>query len=249
MSRLPPLKELILSSGLFVPAYALYRLTNRPERERHARERAFYSSFLAPDSLVFDVGANIGKKSEVFLEGGARVVAFEPQAHCVRELIARCAPWKSRLATEQAAVGTEIGEAVLHLRNESSEQASLLADWEGTALAEVRVPVTTLDLAIEKYGVPDFCKIDVEGFELHVLQGLSQPIPLLSLEYHLRERELQTVRACLERLSEFGTLSLNVLPASATDWTFPEWLSPERFWDVFPGDLKSEYGDLFVKIS
>lgn len=249
MSRLPPLKELILSSGLFVPAYALYRLTHRAERERHDRERAFYGSLLAPDSLVFDVGANIGKKTEVFLESGARAVAFEPQAHCVRELEARCAPWKSRLTTERAAVGEEIGEAILHLRNESSEQASLLADWEGTTLAEVRVPVTTLDAAIEQYGVPDFCKIDVEGFELHVLKGLSQPIPLLSLEYHLRERELQTVRACLERLSAFGTLSLNVLPASPWEWAFPEWLPLERFWDVFPGDLESEYGDLFVKIS
>ena len=247
MSRLPPLKELVLSSGLFVPAYALYRLTNRAERERHTRERAFYGSLLAPDSLVFDVGANIGKKTEVFLECGARAIAFEPQAHCVRELEARCAPWKSRLSVEQAAVGEEVGEAILHLRNESSEQASLLADWEGTTLAEVRVPVTTLDAAIEKHGVPDFCKIDVEGFELHVLKGLSQPIPLLSLEYHLRPREIETVRACLERLAEFGMLSLNVLPASESAWTFPEWLSLDAFQDVFPQKLSGEYGDLFVR--
>ncbi|MEZ4639278.1 MAG: FkbM family methyltransferase [Caldilineaceae bacterium] len=36
----------------------------------------------------------------------------------------------------------------------------------------IDVPVITLDSLIAQHGVPVFCKIDVEGFEHAVLQGL-----------------------------------------------------------------------------
>ena len=171
----------------------------------------------------------------------------------MRELKARCAPWKERLKTEVSAVGEAVGEANLHLRHQSTEQASLLADWEGTTLAVVPVPITTLDTAIKTYGRPDFCKIDVEGYEYHVLQGLSQPIPLLSLEYHVRERELTTIDTCLKHLSKFGSLSLNTLPADADTWAFSEWLPYQEIQDrvlqVLTESSKSEYGDLFVRMA
>ena len=48
---------------------------------------------------------------------------------------------------------------------------------------QVEVPVTTLDALIEVYGVPAFCKIDVEGMETDILRGLSTPIPLIAVEY------------------------------------------------------------------
>ena len=45
------------------------------------------------------------------------------------------------------------------------------------------VPVTTLDALIDRYGLPAFCKIDVEGFEEAVVRGLSRPIPSVSFEF------------------------------------------------------------------
>jgi hypothetical protein len=43
--------------------------------------------------------------------------------------------------------------------------------------------VTTLDALVAEHGEPAFCKIDVEGFELDVLRGLSRPVRALSFEY------------------------------------------------------------------
>ena len=58
------------------------------------------------------------------------------------------------------------------------------------------VPVVTLDAAIEHYGVPAYCKIDVEGWEFEVLRGLSQAVDLISLEFHLTDRDIAKTRAC-----------------------------------------------------
>ena len=48
--------------------------------------------------------------------------------------------------------------------------------WEPGAT----VSVITLDDLIAQYGEPAFCKIDVEGYELEVLRGLSRPLRTLS---------------------------------------------------------------------
>src|SRR5439155_7684012 len=45
--------------------------------------RGFYSAFVGPNDLVFDVGANVGNRTKVFLRLGSRVVAVEPQPACV----------------------------------------------------------------------------------------------------------------------------------------------------------------------
>lgn len=41
---------------------------------------AFYGQLIRPGNLVFDVGANMGNRSKIFLRLGAKVVAFEPQS-------------------------------------------------------------------------------------------------------------------------------------------------------------------------
>ena len=49
--------------------------------------------------------------------------------------------------------------------------------------------VTTLDKLIEQYEVPSFIKIDVEGYELEVLKGLTRLVPALSFEFTVVVKE------------------------------------------------------------
>src|SRR5581483_10937926 len=61
--------------------------------------------------------------------------------------------------------------------------------WKDT----YQVKCKTLDQMIQKYGLPDYCKIDVEGFEYQVISGLNQKIPLLYFECNIDQLDI-TVR-------------------------------------------------------
>lgn len=60
----------------------------------------------------------------------------------------------------------------------------------------------TLDKLISRFGVPDLVKIDVEGYELNVLQGLTQKVPLLCFEF--AEEFNKDAMACVDRLHNIG---------------------------------------------
>ncbi len=62
----------------------------------------------------------------------------------------------------------------------------------------MEIETTSLDALIEEFGLPGFCKIDTDGYELNVLAGLSKPIPLLCFEVISVQKEL--VVRCLNKL-------------------------------------------------
>jgi hypothetical protein len=128
--------------------------------------------------------------------------------------------------------------------------SSLDPEWAGAIEHSIRVPVTTLDRAIDEFGVPSFCKIDVEGWELEMLKGLSRPIPLISFEYRQIEGGLEKVVACLDHLSRLGGPSINITPAENLEFAFPEWCSPKEFLNRFPSEFRGRddffYGNTFV---
>lgn len=211
-------------------------------------EVAFYTQFLGPGDLCFDVGANYGMKAEAFLRLGARVIAFEPQAECIREMRARLGPHPN-LVLVHAAVGSHTGRATLNVGRHRTN-SSLVEDWQGEVVGSVEVPITTLDEAIARYGKPRHCKIDVEGFELEVLKGLSQAIPTLSFENHLwRDGAVRAVE-CLDRLSQLGEISVNVTPAETPAFAGLRWQDRDEFVEFFRQEISNAegrgYGDIFV---
>jgi len=244
------LKEFALSSGLYGPLRKTYRQFLDPVDMRQFRaSAAFYAAFISPGDLCFDIGSNVGEKAEVFLHLGARVVAFEPLLHCTRELGARCLHNK-RLTVVQSAVGATIGSAQMYV-GKWSKVSSLMSSWvrDQDLQETITVPVTTLDQAIQQFGTPAFCKIDVEGYEMEVLSGLSHSIPMLTLEYHLTDAGIQKTRNCVDYLSRFGSLSINITARETTVFLWPEWVDRNQFNERFPiaGPL-SNFGDLFVRI-
>jgi FkbM family methyltransferase len=230
-------------------------LSDRRYLHRHCDRQLFYRAFAPPGALVFDIGANVGHYSLIFDSLGARVLAVEPQAALATRLRRRFAR-HPRVQIIQTALGPQPSTAVLHKAPGLTEIASLRPDIGARSrfaaehpFSDVEtVPVTTLDHLIATHGLPAFCKIDVEGFELAVLSGLTQPLPLLSLEFN-REFWPET-QQCLARLLQLGSYRFNYALGEATQLASSVWLSAPEFTAALeknPDPLL--WGDLYARLT
>jgi hypothetical protein len=107
--------------------------------------------------------------------------------------------------------------------------------------------MVTLDGLIARYGVPRYIKIDVEGFEIEVLAGLSQPVPLISVEFLPGFPHL--THAVIDRLGALGDYRFNAVQGETGGFLWPDWrdAAEVRDWlDGLPADAGS--GDLFARL-
>lgn len=215
-----------------------------------------YRRFLQPGDLCFDVGANVGDRTALFLELGARVVAVEPQPICVSALHERFA---DRITVVPAALGSTPGAAELQVASYHT-LSSLSPTWvaqvrksgrfsEFTWDERISVPITTLDALIERFaGVPKFCKIDVEGYELEVLQGLTKPLPALSFEFTFEL--LESRLACVDHLAELGMSRFNFSAGESMQLALTRWVDAPEIRSFLKATPKSPafFGDIYATI-
>lgn len=224
---------------------------------RTVRMDRLHALLVPSGALVFDIGAHVGDRTGSFLRLGATVVALEPQPHVFRalRLIYRGIPEAVLLPV---AAGAEPGEVDLHLnlRNPTVSTVS----WRFIAAAagspgwtdqnwerSVSVPVTTLDALIERYGRPDFVKIDVEGHEADVLQGAEHAVPMLSFEFTTIQREV--ARACIDQLGVLGSYEFNLSLGETHTLRHAHWLNSDALrleLDTLPHDANS--GDVYARL-
>jgi FkbM family methyltransferase len=132
----------------------------------YQKQRRFDEA-IAPGSMVWDIGANVGLYTLLASRRAARVVAVEPlpenlvymEKHLRLNGI-------SNVEVVAAAVGQERGRQSFC----TGENRSVGHLGVGTS----EVDVITLDSMIKEYGSPGVIKIDVEGAEYSVLQGAKQ---------------------------------------------------------------------------
>ena len=203
------MRDIIKKSNLYrrlewSPLHRMYISFNNPAYDAaQSAEMEFYRQFIKPGALVFDVGANYGSKSEVFLRLGARVIAVEPDRRSCQILRHRF-PFQRRFHLVAKALGESVGRLELFVDQPGSAYNTFSSKWRDLAhrgnTARVHVDVTTVDALVSKYGIPAFLKIDVEGFEREVLHGMKFAVPILSFEANLPAFCEETLD-CIDRLA------------------------------------------------
>lgn len=245
-------EELLCRLGAYPHARNAYqRLFNRSEYATRVQDRDFFRQFVPSGGIVFDIGANEGRMTQTFSELGASVVAVEANPALADKVHARYGP--RRVTVESVAVGAESGVAELRL-GVYNGHSTLSADWQdrtGDARwgGSITVPVTTLEALVERYGVPDFVKIDVEGFEAEVLAGLRHPVAGLSFEFLCGA--LDVARKCVTRVHELGPYEYNFATEERHELALSNWTDAAGLLEALESlasAAPAAYGDVYARL-
>jgi len=234
-----------------VRSLAIYH--GQPWRRR--RLVAFYRGLLQPGDLCFDVGAHVGSRAQAMAAAGANVVALEPQPLFLGFLNRFIR--SGRIEVVGAAAGAQCGRLTLHISRRHPTVTSMSRSWIDevgrtaafstvTWDASVEVPVVTLDGLIAAHGMPRFCKIDVEGMEPQILDGLSVPIPIVAFEYV--PEALGGARACISRLQRLGDYRYNWVEGERHRFASDTWCLAEEMLAALPQAAARGPGDIYARL-
>ena len=179
---------------------------------------------MAVDDLIYDVGMNNGDDTAYYLWLGFRTIAIEANP----ELVEQAKPQFAREIAEGRLIILNVGIAdydgqlpfwVCETNSRWSSFNRANAAWDDSPHHQIQVPCSRFETILAQYGIPHFCKIDIQGNENCCLEGL-QPhnVPkFLSIEAS-GLRQLEMLRdlgySLFKCISQFTFIPVQIPPVS-----------------------------------
>jgi FkbM family methyltransferase len=246
------IRRLLERSGLLIHVKKIYYAAET--RLHLSRYASLFGQVIRPGNLVFDVGANLGQKTQIFLSLGARVISIEPERGCT-EYLQKKFRGVDRVTVVNVAVSDEPGRLQLYVSPQTPEISTLDPAWltEGPdkdkagRVEAQSVDVVTLTQLIDRYGMPDYVKLDVEGFETRVLRGLKAPVGHLSFEFHADDVDEVAERCGI--VDALGSYVYNFTRANTGTMVLASWVPATGLCEAIrltaPG--LDRWGDVFAR--
>lgn len=174
------------------------------------------------DGLIYDVGAHLGEDTDFYLKKGFDVVAVEANPQLVQQLKARFA---AELQSERLRIANVAiverggGEVDFFVDKAKSIWGTVDQKWAeknksrgGGDVIRISVPAKSLTDLMKEYGVPRYCKIDIEGNDLIAMKSLkelSQRPKFVSME--TEKISWRALVAEMDALRELGYSRFNIV--------------------------------------
>lgn len=186
-------------------------------RTREVDHKVMLERIVRPGMTIFDIGGNIGYYPLMqlrLLKGSGKMVVVEPSPSNV-ELLRRNLTLNgfADVPVLEAAVSDAAGSRAFFL-SEQSNLGTFHRDGSGSETLtgeSVSVKTITIPMLAEEYGAPDLIRMDVEGHEVEVLNGMAGDIaagkyaPMVIFETHLtRYGSGHDMKAVLSSLFALG---------------------------------------------
>jgi FkbM family methyltransferase len=205
--------------------------------------------------LIFDIGANKGSTVDFYKNYAKKVVCFEPNPNLVSTLKSRFE--NSNVIVDSRGLSNIVGKKKFMISNadtistfsESWVNNSRFSDsykWnEG-----ITVETTTLDSILNEYGIPDFIKIDVEGYEYEVLLGLNVLLENTVFAFEWAEEQFDGVQKSVKHLQNVGYNNFAFIygdsPSLGNNLEYKSWEELEINNDIIPS-RKNKWGMIYFK--
>lgn len=149
-----------------------------------------FDSLIKPSDTVLDIGANIGCTSILFGSRANKVLSFEPSPSTYRFLEKNVhASGLNNVELKNVGLGKSAGRFELTFAANNRAGGFVSNKIQASAGHQIEsIEIVQGDAFLEDLGITmvDFIKIDVEGFERDVIEGLSKTIsasrPVVTLE-------------------------------------------------------------------
>lgn len=179
---------------------------------------------LKDGAVALDIGGNIGLQSirmSQSVGGSGKVYAFEPLTYLQEKFNCNVLLNKAlNVILLPYALSNNEGEADFTVNRNSWNQGtfSLSGNSGGSEMQRVLIRVADNLPEIQNLNTLDLIKIDVEGFEYQVLQGLTKtlekhkPRLIFEYDYNYWQRNGQKITDCYDFLQSFGYTLYQITP-------------------------------------
>jgi FkbM family methyltransferase len=206
-------------------------------------------------NLIFDIGANVGATLEIFKTKSKTVVGFEANPSL-------CDFLKSKYKNQNVIIdnrGLSNKNEIKQFKISNANTISTFSDdWVNNSRFTgmynwnnvVDVETITLDSAIEQYGIPDYIKIDVEGYEFEVLTSFTKLIQNTIICFEWAEEQKDKIELTLNHIKTLGYNNFSYTEADKVLFNDEiKWSSFENF-DIIKKlnpEKKDKWGMIYFK--